>query len=60
MLKTLNENGISFRDLLRLGLGDNQANLAKSPLAIADLKDIIQTFEAECHGGSFSMKDLTG
>jgi tRNA nucleotidyltransferase (CCA-adding enzyme) len=58
MLKTLNEHGIGFSDLLRLRLADRQANLAKRSMAIADLKDIIHTLEAESHEGSFSVKNL--
>ena len=58
MLKTLHEHDIGFRDLLRIRLADSQANLAKRPIAIADLKDMLHTFETENHGGSFTVKDL--
>lgn len=58
MLKSLHEHGIVFKDLLRLRLADRQANLAKRPMAISDIKDIAHAFETESHKGPFSVKDL--
>ena len=58
ILRTLGENGMGYRDFLRLRLADKQANLAKETVAIDEVKAMVRTFCSEKRRGLFAIKDL--
>ena len=58
LLRTLNRDGIDFKDFLRLLLADRTANLAKAPFEICDVKKMLNIFAEENEGGTFSVRDL--
>ena len=47
VLRDLSEVKISYRDLVRLTLADKKANLKKSSPTINEIKDILESIEAE-------------